>query len=232
MQKIENKKTGYDMRPYERFKKFGVESLSDSELLSIIIRTGTYGESAEKLANRLVYENKYGSLLGIFHLTANELKEIKGIGEIKAMQIMCIAELSKRISKSKAEIRLNFSNPKSIAKLYMEELRHKETEQVVLLLLDTKLSLIREIFLTKGTVNYSVLSSREVFLTALKFNAVNFVLLHNHPSGDPTPSIQDINITKKIGYVGDLLGITLIDHIIIGDNSFYSMKDKGLFDLT
>ena len=153
---------------------------------------------------------------------------MKGIGKVKAIQILCLSELAKRLSKASAEDMLNFDSPESIARYYMEDLRHEKREQMKLLLLNTKTKLIDEIIISKGTVNAAVISPRELFVEALQKGAVSIILLHNHPSGDPTPSREDILITKQIRDAGELLGVNLLDHIIIGDNCYISMREKKI----
>lgn len=218
-----------ERRPYEKFIKFGPSALTDAELLAIIIRTGSKGEQSIELADRILgYSNNDKGILNIQHLTLNELIELKGIGLVKAAQIKCIAELSMRISKTKAHKLLTFSNPNTIADFYMEELRHSEREKLILLLLNTRSVLIKDIELSCGTVNASLVSPREIFIESLKYNAVYIILIHNHPSGNPNPSRDDILITKRIKDAGDLIGISLIDHIIIGDNKYVSLKQTGI----
>ena len=158
-----------------------------------------------------------------------QLLEIKGIGSVKAIQILCLSELAKRLSKAEAQSGLNFSAPETIAQYYMEDMRHRKKEAMKLLLLNSKTKLIGESELSLGTVNTTLVSPREVFVEALRRNAVAVILLHNHPSGDPTPSKQDILITRRVTEAGRLIGVELLDHIIIGDNCFISLRDKGFF---
>ncbi len=218
-----------ERRPYEKCIKFGPTALTDSELLAIIIRTGSKGEQSIELAERILghLDNDRG-ILNILHLRINELLAIRGIGIVKATQIKCIAELSKRISKTKAHKQLIFTNPNTIADFYMEDLRHSERERILLLLLNTRSVFIKDIELSNGTVNASLISPREIFVESLKYNAVYIILIHNHPSGNPNPSNEDIINTKRIKEAGDLIGVSLIDHIIIGDNKYVSLKERGI----
>lgn len=218
-----------DYRPYEKCIKYGPEFLSDAELLAVVIRTGSKEEHCVSLAEHILndYEGCKG-LAGIRHLSMNQLMNIKGIGQVKAVQIKCIGELSKRMSKACMGDRVIFNCPKNIADYYMEDLRHRDTEVLMVAFLNTKNMLIKSIELTKGTVNASLMSPRELYAEALKSNAVYVVLLHNHPSGDPTPSREDIINTRKIYEAGKLIGIELIDHIIIGDNKYISLKERGV----
>ena len=197
--------------PYERFLKYGGGSLSNAELLAIMLRTGSSGDSALDLAHHILcLKNEGGkeeSLLALYHLSLRDLMSVRGIGEVKAVRLLCLTELSD---------------------YYMESLRHEEREIVLLLLLDNQLRLLREEKLSVGTVNCSLLSPREVFLRALEGGAVNILLLHNHPSGIAAPSDADISITKRIRDLGAELEIPLVDHIIIGDLCYTSMKEAGV----
>ena len=216
--------------PYEKFIKLGPEALTEKELLAIILRTGTQNYSATELADMILsYQTgRYEGLNALHHLTIKDLMSIPGIGEVKAVKLKCISELAKRMAKQKAEKALRFNKPSTVAEYFMEELRHEEKENIILLSLDNKMQLIEKYVLSVGTVNASLLSSREVFVQALKDRASNVMLLHNHPSGDPVPSEQDILITNKIKEAGLLLDIPLIDHIIIGSGCYISLKEHGL----
>ena len=162
------------------------------------------------------------------HLKVEQLTKIKGIGSVKAVQIKCIAELSRRIAKSIASERLSFQHPQTIASYYMEDMRHQEQEMLICIMLNTKNSFLGDVMISKGTVNASLISAREIFLSALSFQAVNIILLHNHPSGNPAPSDEDIMVTRQIKEAGDLLGIQLLDHIIIGDQQYISFCEENL----
>lgn len=217
-------------RPYEKCLKYGTEFLSDAELLAVIIRTGSREDTSVTLARKVLQlsgEQEEG-ILGILHVSLEELMRIKGIGKVKAIQFQCIAELSKRMNKAKAGHRLSFQNPSAIAQFYMEDMRHEEKEKIKLLLLNTKNKLIKELIISIGTVNASLISPREIFIEALRYRAVFFVLIHNHPSGDPTPSREDIMITNRMKKCGELLEILMIDHIIIGDNRYVSLRENGV----
>ena len=216
--------------PYERFIALGPEALSDAELIAIILRTGTRSFSALELAKRILRKTN-GSDEGLnclHHLSLQELKEIPGIGEVKAVKLKCMAEIAVRMSREKASRKLKFDSPRSVAEYYMEEMRHQEKEKILLLLLDNKLQFIEEYMISLGTVNSSLLSTRDVFIRALKVRASHIMLLHNHPSGDPKPSRQDILITRKIKEAGELMDIPLVDHIILGDGIYTSLKEEEL----
>jgi DNA repair protein RadC len=219
-----------DERPYEKCEKNGPECLSDAELLSIIIRTGSKENNSLALAQKILALNyPQEGILGLLHLSMPELMQIKGIGNVKGAQLMCIGELSRRIwKKTILKETQAFRNPLDIVNYFVEDMRHKEREVVSIMLLDTKGTLIRDVLISQGTVNASIVSPREIFLEALKYHAVSLVMVHNHPSGDPTPSQEDIHLTHRVKEAGELIGIQLLDHIIIGDNSYISLKERGI----
>lgn len=218
-------------RPYEKCIQHGAESLSNAELLAVILRTGTGGQTALELAYELLQKFcKNGSLCSLQKLGTSQLCTIKGIGQVKAIQIQCILEFARRLSKSSKEKGIQFQTAASVAEYYMEELRHCDQEQVLLLMLNVKGRLIAEQMISKGTVNQSIISPREIFMEGLKHNAVYIILLHNHPSGEVTPSQEDYQLTKRVENAGHLIGIELIDHIIIGDHSYYSFREDGKMD--
>lgn len=217
-----------ELRPYEKCEKSGAASLTDIELLAVLLRTGTKGENSLGLAERLLYPVfSQKGILSIHQWTMTQLMQLRGIGKVKAVQILCLSELAKRLAKAEAQEGLNFSTPASIARYYMEDMRHAKQENMKLLLLNTKTRLIGEADISKGTVNAAVISPRELFVEALQRNAVSIILLHNHPSGDPTPSKEDVLITRRIHDAGDLIGVELLDHIIIGNNCYISLREKG-----
>ena len=219
-----------EMRPDEKFLSMGAEALSDAELLAMIIRTGSSKEPSIKLAERILSSDSDGSLnlLNMFACDINELMKIEGIGKVKALQIKALCELSTRISRSNAKKCLNMNNPGSVSDYYMERLRHLKQEVVVELMLTSSCDLINEKTLFRGSATNSLFSPREIFLEALKAEAVNIILLHNHPSGNPLPSRDDIIATQRVKLAGEYIGIFLLDHIIIGDNKYISMKEEGL----
>ena len=215
-------------RPYEKCLACGAEALSDTELLAAMIRTGTPGETACQLAGRILSLPGYEGLSGFGRIPLERLMELKGIGKVKAVQMKCLAELSARMAKASAGERLCFDSPFTVADYFMEELRREEQEKLIVLFLNTRNKLLKEKLMFKGTVNASLVSPREIFLEALEIHAVNLVLVHNHPSGDATPSREDIQMTKRICQAGEMLGIQILDHIIIGDHCYSSMREKGI----
>ena len=216
--------------PYEKFLALGPKALTEEELLAIILRTGTKNTPALKLAEEILSKasSKEEGLNGLHHLSVQELMEIPGIGEVKAVKIKCMAEMAIRMARHKAAAKLKFDAPETVADYYMEEMRHQEKEKILLLLLDNRLQLIEEYMISLGTVNASLLSTRDVFVKALTCRASSFMLLHNHPSGDPAPSRNDIQITQKMKEAGELMDMPLIDHIILGNGTFISLKKEEL----
>ena len=216
-------------RPYEKAAEYGVESLSDAELLAVILRTGTKDKSVRDLAEEILKLGNPSGLPGLLHHSLADYQEIRGIGSVKAVQLSCIGELSKRIWKSaKVTSELICRNPAVIAVYLMEEMRHMEQEFLKMLILNTKNVLMKDIDISKGTVNASLATPREIFIEALKYRGTSVILLHNHPSGDPTPSNDDCLFTKRVAEAGKMIGISLLDHIIIGDNSYVSLKERGI----
>lgn len=226
---MEKKTENTQDMPYEKFLRFGPESLTEKELLAIIIRTGTRDKSALELAGQVLGLAKYprDGLLGLYDVSLEELQSIKGIGMVKAVKLKCLAELSMRLSMARARDGLIFQKSGTVAGYYMEKLRHRGTECVVLICLDAKGQLLREKKLSEGSVNMSLISPREIFLEALSAKAVNIVLIHNHPSGDPTPSKADFEITRNVKELGSKMEINLLDHIIIGDNRYTSFREAS-----
>ncbi len=218
--------------PYERFLRFGPENMTEAELLAVIIRTGTKEKSALQLAEEVLRLAKYPKegLLGLYDVALEELKSIKGIGEVKAVKLKCLTELSGRMSTARARMGLSFHNSGQVAEYFMERLRHKTTECVVLVCLDAKGQLLSERRLSEGSVRMSLLTPREIFLEALSQRAVNILLVHNHPSGDPTPSREDKRITANIREMGDKLDVPLLDHVVIGDRQYVSFKEQNWFE--
>ena len=202
--------------------------MTDTELLAIIIRNGTRDEDAYELAMRILSTgDDEGRIIGLQKFSFDDLTAIKGIGKVKAMCIGCIVELSRRMAMQKKKKLLMLNNPESIADYFMEQVRHLEQENVLLLLVDVKCNLIKVVDLSKGSINASIVSVRDIFINAVGSKASGVILIHTHPSGDPTPSHYDIDITKKVRKAGEIMEIPLLDHIIIGDRRYVSLKQGG-----
>ena len=216
-----------EARPYEKCITNGAMSLSDAELLAILLRTGTKEESSITLAYRILSECADGDLAALCRLGADKLCRIKGIGKVKAVQLLSAIELGRRLMTAELRERLSFTSPEQIAAYFMPRLKDEKQENVWILLLDGKCRVLHEEKIYEGTVRASLISPREIFITALEKEAVYLFLLHNHPSGDPTPSNDDFSMTVRIRDSGKLVGIELLDHIIIGDQTYVSFCEKG-----
>ena len=220
-----------EYRPDEKFLTYGPSALSDAELLAIILRTGSQEENSVSLARKVLTlpGEEESSIGNIFRYELPQLLQFRGIGKVKAIQIKAVAELAQRIAQGRAREHLVFDKPDKVAEYFMEQLRHQKKETVVLLMLNSACYLIREQVISTGTVNKASASPRDIFIEALHYEAVYIILLHNHPSGVPEPSDSDIELTENIRNIGEMIGIELIDHIIIGDNIYFSFKENGLF---
>jgi len=219
----------HNLQPYEKFSIYGADKLTDEELLAIILRTGTKEKNALSVASEVLQAGNVAGnpLLGLYHLSKNQLMDIPGIGEVKATKLLCITELSKRIAMATAEKGLSFTSPATVAHYFMEELRHRETECLVLVCLDVRSHMISQNIISVGSIRSSMVPVREIFIQALEHKAANIILLHNHPSGDASPSVVDFEATKNVSSLGALLGIPLLDHIIIGDRNYFSFMESG-----
>jgi len=213
-------------QPYEKFMRCGAGVLSDAELLAVILRSGGKDKTALQLAQSVLCREQK-NLLNLMHLGTEDLMKISGIGKVKAIQLKCIAELSKRMAQTTYERKLIVEEPATVAAYYMEQLRHETKEKLLLAMFDARNRFLGDIIVSIGTVNSSLVSPREIFLMALGKQAVHVLLLHNHPSGDPTPSEEDMRATLRVAECGKMLGILLVDHIIIGDNRYTSFREKG-----
>lgn len=212
-------------KPYEKFLKSGAESLSDAELLAVIIRSGTHGRRSIEVSQDFL-NREQRSLLNLYEVSFEDMLKIHGIGRVKAIQLKCIAELSKRISEERYQKRICMDHPKTIADYYMERMRHEKQERLLALFFDAKCRLLEDVMMSVGSATSAFVSPREIYLAALRYKAVQIVLIHNHPSGIPEPSAEDDAVTKKVAESGLLLGIPLVDHIILGDRSYYSYKER------
>ncbi len=230
VQKLTMKQLPREDRPYEKCLEKGAGALTDEELLAVIIRTGSKDATSLELARSiLALEGHSTSLLGLLHHSLKDYCRIKGIGTVKGAQLMCIGELSRRIWNHKAKENVfSFTQPEQIADYYMEDLRHLEQEEIHVMFLNTKQNLLRDLLVSKGTVNSSVITPREILIEGLRCLAVSMILVHNHPSGDPAPSESDLLLTARVKEAGDVIGIALLDHIIIGDKSYLSFRQQQI----
>lgn len=213
-------------RPRERLAKLGPQSLSNAELLAILLRVGVVGESAVQVGQRLL--QNFGGISGIHRASIDELSSQKGIKLAKAAQIKAAIELGRRLILESPEERPAIHRPAEAAELVQYEMSALEQEELRVLLLDTRNRVQHVETIYRGSVNSSQVRVAEIFKTAIRRNASNIIIIHNHPSGDPTPSPDDIAITRAILQAGELLDVKLLDHIIVGSGRFVSLKERGL----
>ncbi|MBB6729313.1 RadC family protein [Cohnella zeiphila] len=214
-----------DERPRERMIKQGASALKDAELLAILLGTGTRNESAIRLAERIIQE--CGGLRRFAESSWDELTQIRGVGPAKSLQLQASIELGRRLARSRLPDMIRISRPQDAADLLMEELRHLREEHFVCLFLNTKNQVIGRQTLSIGSLNASVVHPREVYRAAIRRSSASILCAHNHPSGDPTPSPEDVSLTRRLAEAGELIGIELLDHLVIGDNRFISLKEAG-----
>jgi DNA repair protein RadC len=212
-------------RPRERMAQYGPEALSTAELLAIVLRVGSRGESAVRLAERLLSE--FGGLAGIARARIPQLSELSGVGLAKASQVKAAFELGKRLATSADGVKAVVSCASEAAALVMEDLRYRQQECLVGVFLDTRNQVICTRTLTMGTLSGSPAHPREVFREAITQGSASLILCHNHPSGDPTPSQDDVTLTSRLVKVGEIMGIPVVDHIIIGAGRYVSLKEAG-----
>lgn len=214
-----------EMRPREKMEQMGPEALTDGELVAILLRVGTRQESAIELAHRLLAQPQ--GLRFLAEASIQDFQEIRGIGLAKASQIKAAIELGRRIALEGGLAKPAIKSPDDVAFLLMEKMRYLDREHFKVLLLDTKNQVLLIETISIGSLNSSIVHPRELFKQAIKRSAAGVILVHNHPSGDPTPSPEDLAVTKRLMEGGQILGIDVLDHIIIGDKKYYSLKRQG-----
>jgi DNA repair protein RadC len=215
----------HDERPRERLVQSGAASLSNQELLAILLRTGTRSESVLQLSNRLL--TSFDGLNLLKDATLEEITKTKGVGLAKAVQIMAAIELGRRIGNLAFDDRYSIRSPEDGANYVMNDMRFLAQEHFVCLYLNTKNQVLHKQTLFIGSLNASIVHPREVFKEAFRRSAASIICIHNHPSGDPTPSREDIEVTKRLVECGRIIGIDILDHLIIGEKKFISLKEKG-----
>ncbi len=213
-------------RPREKLQALGPGPLTNAELLAILIRTGNKNESAVQLATRIL--SGAGGLRKLPDLSLEELREYNGIGPDKAVTIRAALELGSRLATAPRETERSISSPRQAADFFMEELRYKKKEFFKILLLNTKNHVISREEISVGSLSASIVHPREIFNIPLRKSAASVILFHNHPSGDPSPSQEDLEVTRRLVDAGNILGITVRDHIIIGDGCYFSFREKNL----
>jgi DNA repair protein RadC len=221
-----------DERPRERLARLGAEALGDAELIAILLRTGTKGMSAVQVAQELV--KKFRTLDALARAPLGDVAKVKGVGQTKAIQVKAAFTLARHLRERAHERRPTITTPGDAAELVREEMRLLDRESFRVILLNTKNAFIKTCAVSLGSLNASIVEPREVFKEAISASAAGVILAHNHPSGDPTPSSEDIAITKRLLKAGELLGIAVHDHIILGQRTagratdFVSLKEIGL----
>ncbi len=212
-------------RPYEKLEMYGEKALSNAELLAIIIKSGTKGESSVSIAQKVLALEKNGknNLRFLQNLSIEDFMKIKGIGKVKAIQLKAVAELTKRMSKPLDISKVQINEPSNVAELLKEEMKYEKREIVKTIILNTKNVIIKIADICFGGTNSAILKPKDVLQEAIKIGAPKIILVHNHPSGDPTPSQSDLDFTKRVYEAANLMGIELLDHIVIGDYGFRSI---------
>jgi DNA repair protein RadC len=214
-----------DERPRERMIQSGAKSLSNQELLAILLRTGTKSESVIQLSNRLL--QTFEGLRLLKDASVEEITAIHGIGLAKAIQLMAAVEIGRRISNLTFDDRFSIRSPEDGANFVMNDMRFLSQEHFVCLFLNTKNQVLHKKTIFIGSLNASIVHPREVFKEAFRRSAASIICIHNHPSGDPTPSREDIEVTKRLVECGKIIGIDILDHLIIGEKKYVSLKEKG-----
>ncbi len=215
-----------DERPRERLERYGAGALQTAELLAILLRTGVHGENVIDLSQRLLRD--FGGLAGLVAADLSDLCQTHGLGLAKASQLKAALEIANRLAALGPEQRLQITQPGDVARLLMLEMAYLAQEQLRVICLDTKNHVIAQQSVYQGTINSSAVRAAEVFRPAITRACLSIVVVHNHPSGDPTPSPEDVRTTEQLRKAGELLDIELLDHIIIGRHQFVSLKERGL----
>lgn len=217
-------------QPYVLIEEKGPRALTDAQLLAILLKTGTEGEKALDLATRLLKETeskKETALRHFFSLGRKELMSFKGIGRVKALQILALKEIARRLSSENAREQFTMEDPSTVADLLMEDTVGDIRENAYVLYVNSKMKLIGEILLSRGTLNHTLIDAREIILKGFELGAYGFILVHSHPSGDPSPSHQDHELTRAIYEKGKTMGLEMLDHLILGDHRYYSYRENG-----
>ena len=216
-------------RPYEKAQMYGIESLSNSELLAIIIKTGTKEKTSVELAQEIlsIEKGEKENIQFLHDLSIEELTKIKGIGRVKATQIKAICELNRRMLRPIEKTQIKIRTAENVAELLINEMKYEKREKVKILVLNTKNILLKILDVSYGGTNSAIIEPKDILSEPIKMGAPKIILVHNHPSGDPTPSKEDIELTKRIYNAAALLGIELLDHIVIGNQKYISIFSMG-----
>jgi DNA repair protein RadC len=214
-----------DDRPREKLGRLGPSALGDEELLAVVIGSGSVGASALGMAHALLAA--FGGLHGLLRASRDDLLRMKGLGEARAAQVLAALEVGRRVLAARPADRLQITSPRDAAHFLMPEYSARPVEQFGLLMLDTRHRVLRTSVLTVGTLDCASVQPREVFRHALLASAAAVVMFHNHPSGDPQPSGEDVELTRRIAAAGELMGIRVVDHVVLGDGRYCSLKESG-----
>lgn len=216
-------------RPYEKAQMYGIESLSNSELLAIIIKTGTKEKTSVELAQEIlsIEKGEKENIQFLHNVSIEELTKIKGIGRVKATQIKAICELNRRMLRPIEKTQIKIRTAENVAELLINEMKYEKREKVKILVLNTKNILLKILDVSYGGTNSAIIEPKDILSEPIKMGAPKIILVHNHPSGDPTPSKEDIELTKRIYNAAALLGIELLDHIVIGNQKYISIFSMG-----
>ncbi|MBQ7479341.1 MAG: DNA repair protein RadC [Selenomonadaceae bacterium] len=217
-----------DERPREKLMAAGAACLSNVELLAILLRTGTRENSVLRVAEQVLARYKDVGITAMMSMSVAELSSVQGVGAVKAATILAAVELGRRLSQKAAEKVEIVHGPEDVAHYAMPRFRFEQKEHFAVMLLNTKNHILGLTDVSVGSLSASIVHPREVFQTALRYAAAAMILVHNHPSGDPSPSREDINVTQRLVKAGKIMDIPVLDHIILGDNRFVSIKEKGL----
>lgn len=212
-------------RPRERLQRFGAEAMSTAELIAVILGSGSKGSPVLQLAHELV--GRFGSLKALAEATVSELCEVRGLGQAKAIQLKAAFSLGGRLASQPFGCRYRIENPIHAYNLVKDQLASEKREVFIAIMLDTKGYVITHQVVAIGTLSQTLVHPRELFYLAIRHKAASLILIHNHPSGDPSPSQEDYEITKILAQVGALMSIPIHDHLILGDSSFISLRQKG-----
>ncbi len=215
-----------DLRPRERLERFGVGSLSNAELLAVILQTGRRGENVLNLSQKILKEFK--SLKNLNQASLEELLKIKGVGLAKGSKILAALELGKRLFSADFFRKVVISKPQDVVEILSSEMRYLDKEYFKAIILNIKNEVIKIVNISIGSLSSSIVHPRELYKEVIKANGASVIVVHNHPSGDPTPSEEDVNISKRLFRAGEILGIELLDHIILAEKGFISLKEEGV----
>ncbi|MEZ4601279.1 MAG: DNA repair protein RadC [Syntrophotaleaceae bacterium] len=215
-------------RPREKLLAKGPQALSDAELLALVLRTGDASSKTTAIDQARLLLHRFGSLRTLSAASASELQKVKGVGQAKAAELQAVFEIARRFSEERLRPGDRYTSPEEVFRHFLPRLRDYKREVFLALLLDSKNRLLREVCISEGSLTASIVHPREVFAAVVRDSAAAVLLVHNHPSGDPTPSREDREISIRLKEAGELMGVRVLDHIIIGDEGYVSLADRGV----